>query len=172
MANIARSSVADGYRGWREEVESLERPEKEVVYTPIIALAGVYIASTIDPDLLNSYSWRQSVLENKDALAGLRASLQSYHRDRLDDTFDISVESTVPEEGAALQYVCFHRSLINGMPEHTTVVAENEWFLASTLGYAEHDYALTFYPLRMAPGGLEALRNNYPRTEVFVSANL
>lgn len=172
MPNIARPSVADGYKLWREEVEALERPEKEVVYIPIIALAGVYIAGTTNPGLLNSYSWRRSVLDNEDALAGLRASLQSYHRDSVDDTFDIPVESTVPDEDAALQYVCFHRSLIDGMPEDTTTVAENEWFLASTLGYAEHDYSLTFYPLRMAAGGLEALRNNYPRTEAFVSANL
>lgn len=166
---MAESATDFGYRLWRDEVESLARPEKDVPYIPIIALAGIYIAHTPDIDSLNSYSWRRSVLSSQDALSGIRESLTSFHRDEIDIDFEIPIHYIKPEEGAALQHVCAYASLIDGLPEGVTTVAGNELFLAQTLGFAEHDYGVTFYPLRMAAGGLQALRNNYPITEAYVT---
>jgi hypothetical protein len=166
---MARPDVHEGFRLWRDEVEALERPEKEVVYIPIIALTGIYTVCTQKEELLNSYHWRRTVLESADALTGLRTSLSSIHRDSVDDTFELPIEHVKPDEGAALQFVASYASLMDGLPEGVNSVAYNEWFLAQNLGYAEHDYGVTFYPLRLSVGGIEAIKNNYPLTSQFVS---
>jgi hypothetical protein len=168
---MAQPSTNEGFGLWKKEVDSLEYPEKQVIYIPIIALAGIYTACVKQPELLNSYNWRRTVLQSEDALAGLRASLSSMHRDSVDDTFELPVEDMKPEDGSALQFVCSHASLIDGMPAGTVTVPENEWFLAQNLGYAEHDYGVTFHPLRLSAGGVQALRNNYPQTSAFVMEN-
>jgi hypothetical protein len=166
---MARPDVHEGFWLWRDEVEALERPEKETVYIPIIALTGIYTVCTQKEELLNSYHWRRTVLDSADALTGLRASLSSMHRDSVDDTHELPIEHVTPDEGAALQFVASYASLMDGLPEGTTSIPENEWFLAQNLGYAEHDYAVTFYPLRLIIGGLQAIKNNYPLTSQFVN---
>ena len=169
MSNL---DLNEGFKFWRDEVTSLEQPERQVVYTPVIALVGIYTAAVQHKEQLNSYSWRQAVLHSDEALEGLRLSISSLHNDRIDDTFELPIEFHKPDEGAALQYVCSHASLIDGIPEETSMVAENEWFLAQNLGYAEHDYSVTFNPLRLSAGGIESIRNNYPQTSRLIGEYL
>ncbi len=165
--------LEQGFKFWRDEVDGLERPEKMTPYIPAIALVGIYTAAIKDPELLNSYNWRQAVLQNDDAIKGMFKSVSSLHNDRIYEEFEMPVDLLKPEEDerVALQHVCAYASLMDGLPQGVTHVPDKEMFLAETLGHAEHDYGVTFHPLRLAAGGLETIRNNYPRTFELVGSD-
>lgn len=166
-------SVAEGFEFWRDEVAGLERPEKEVPYIPIIALAGVYIACVGDASTeLTSYKWRRAVLASSSALDGLRQSLTSMFKDNLDDDFDIPIANLDLEQGAAMQHQFAHHSMLNGMPEDEQTIRANELFLAETLGFAAHDHSVAFDPLRLCDQGPVGLRNFYPRTAELVEGSV
>lgn len=163
--------IEKGFKFWRDEVEGLEKPEKMVPYIPAIALVGIYTVCVEDPKLRNSYNWRHAVLRSEDAMSGMRASLDFTQKDEIDDTYKVPIDLMKPDEGAALQHVCAYVSLKDGLPHGITQVPANEMFLARTLGYAEHDYGVTFSPLRLSVDGIDALRNNYPLTAQLIGNN-
>lgn len=166
---MSHLSLEEGFEFWRNEVLGLERPEKEVPYIPIIALAGVYIACGGDSvEDLTSYRWRRAVLASQPALDGLRRSLTSSFKDTLDDDYDIPLAHLAIEPDAAMQYQFAHTSLLDGMPDGQETIKENELFLAQTLGYAAHDHSVAFDPLRLYDQGPVGLRNFYPRTAALV----
>lgn len=168
---MARPSIDEGFRFWRNEVETFDNPEKVVPYIPVIALVGVYVTFAASPDALTSYSWRQAVLNSDDAMQGFRQSLSSFIQDRADDMFELPIEFHEPEEHAAKQFICAHQSLMDGLPDESKTIPENEWFLAQTLGFARHDHGVMLDPLRLIEGGDYAFRSNYPLTADFVSEN-
>jgi hypothetical protein len=165
---MSRPSVEGGFKFWREEVEGDQLFDKQVPYIPVIALVGVYAAFNTDRTRLNSYQWRQTVLHSPNALDGLRQSLSSFFRDELDDEYEVSIIEQAPEPQASNQHHHAYDSLINGLPGHVTVVPLNELFLAQTLGFARHDYAVGFNPLRLYDQGPLAFKNHYPKTASFV----
>lgn len=160
---MTQPDLEQGFKFWREEVAQLERPEKDVPYIPVLALAGIYIA-TRHNEALTSYAWRKAVLRNDCAVSTLRDSLNSFHKDELDYDFEIPLENLDIEPGAAMQYQFAHLSMMNGLPQGNRSISERELFLARTLGYAAHDHGLTFEPLQLTDQGKFALRNFYPKT--------
>ncbi len=170
---MIRPSIEKGFKVWRNEVEGLERPEKaETTYIPVVALVGVYVATTTDPSKLNSHHWRQAVLGNEDAMEGFRRSLTSFFKDELDDTYELPIETYYADESAALQQRNAYDSILDGLPEGVGALPENELFLARTLGFARHDHAVGLNPLRLWVYGPECVRNNYPITWGFIEENL
>lgn len=168
---MAQPTTAEGFKFWHDEVISLERPEKEVPYIPVIGLTAVYVSFNEKVETLTSYHWRQAVLQNDDARSGFRRSLQSFFKDRVDEDYDVPTDLLTPSDHAALQLQCAYESLMDGIPEGTDTVPENESFLAEQLGFARHDHGLMLDPLRLIEGGITALNNHYPRTAEFVGQN-
>ena len=167
---MTRPTLEEGYGFWREEVQMLDRPEKETPYIPVIALVGVYAVIATDPENLTSFAWRHSVLDSPNALAGIRLSLQSFHRDRIDDTFEIPLDYLKPDDsvmGGQRRHA--FTSLLHGMPESVTALPENEVFLAEMLGYAQYDHGVQFYPhLGLTDQGEYAIQNMYPQTAEYI----
>lgn len=161
--SMAQFTTAEGFRFWREEVQMLEKPEKDVPYIPMVALVGLYVAAK-DRSELTSYDWRQTVLRNQDAVDGLRYSLHTHFRYDLEETYEFPIYYVRAEPDSSLQSKSTYASLIDGLPVGVASVRENEWFLARNLGLADHDDAVYLNPLRLAAGGMQTVANNYPRT--------
>ncbi|MDB5170283.1 MAG: hypothetical protein JWN82_679 [Candidatus Saccharibacteria bacterium] len=165
---MGRPNLEEGFKFWRDEVAELERPEKDIPYIPVIALAGIYVALNRDPQKLTSYDWRRTVLTNDDAMAGFRQSLIDFFRDRVDDDFMISIDHNDPGHNTSMQSRNKYDSVIDGLPDSVIALPENETFLAESLGLARHDDAIELNPLRLSVQGMYAFASHYPRTAEFV----
>ena len=169
---MARPTLAEGYSKWRGETEELyEYRSPSSPFVPVLGLVGVYVSLIGTEEKLTSYHWRGSVLANVDAFEGLKRSLDriTYVRGRLDATAPMAVSRELTSEYNSQQGRRAHESLIDGLPEELHAVAQNEAFLAETLGYAAHDFAVSFEPLRLSQDGEAAFTVIYPKTARFVA---
>jgi hypothetical protein len=167
---VSGVSLEEGYGVWRDEAYAKYQGvfSYPVPYIPVVGLVAVYTTFEHRAERLTSYAWRQSVLASETALEGLRASLSTMFRDQLDDTFEVPFREYEPEPGAAGQHLHAHASITDGAPFVMLTMPGREYHLARDLGYASHDYTLTFAPLRLTGDGRGAMANHYPITTEFL----